>query len=72
VDAGFVYATDVQASGGRLRAIELPARLQPKVVYGAAVVKGTSHGTEARAFVAGLLSGDGQQALRRAGFEPPQ
>jgi len=72
VDAGFLYVTDVEASGGRLRAIELPERLQPKVVYGVAVVKDTSHGSEARAFVAGLLSGDGRQALMRAGFEPPQ
>jgi molybdate transport system substrate-binding protein len=72
VDAGFVYATDVRASGGRLRAIELPSRLRPKVLYGAAVVKGTSHGEQARSFVAGLLAGNGQEALRRAGFEPPR
>ena len=70
VDAGFVYITDVQASGGRLEAIELPARLQPVVVYGSAVVKGTEHRTEAKEFVDGLLSGDGQQALAAAGFEP--
>ena len=36
-------------------AIELPARLQPLVVYGAAVVKGTDHRSEAQAFVDGLL-----------------
>jgi molybdate transport system substrate-binding protein len=70
VDAGFVYITDVQASGGRLAAIELPARLQPRVLYGAAVVKGTDHATEAREFIDGLLRGDGQQALAAAGFEP--
>ena len=70
VDAGFVYITDVQASGGRLKAVELPARLQPRVVYGAAVVKGTDHPTEARELIDGLLSGDGQQALEEAGFEP--
>ena len=72
VDAGFVYATDVEAAGGRLRAIGLPARLQPKVVYGVAVVKGTSHDTKARTFVEGLLSGAGRQALQGAGFEPPR
>ena len=71
VDAGLVYVTDVEAAAGRLRAIGLPARLQPKVVYGVAVVKGTSHDNEARAFVEGLVSGTGQQALRGAGFEPP-
>lgn len=71
VDAGFVYVTDVEAAGGRLRAIGLPPRLQPRVVYGVAVVKDTSHDSEARAFVEGLVSGTGQQALRGAGFEPP-
>jgi molybdate transport system substrate-binding protein len=68
VDAGFVYATDVAASGGRLRAVRLPARLQPTVTYAAAVVKGTSHQDQAQAFLDGLRSGPGRDALRRAGF----
>jgi molybdate transport system substrate-binding protein len=71
VDAGFVYVTDVRAAGGKLRAIEVPARLQPRVAYGVAVVKGAPHPEEARAFIAGLLSGSGAEELRRAGFEPP-
>ncbi|MDQ6914712.1 MAG: molybdate ABC transporter substrate-binding protein [Actinomycetota bacterium] len=70
-DAGFVYATDVRAAGGRLRAIALPPRSQPRVVYAAAVVTGAPHPAEARAFVRGLLTGTGQRALRAAGFEPP-
>ena len=72
VNAGFVYVTDVRASGGRLRAIELPARLRPNVLYSTAVVKGTSHREQARAFVDGLTSVAGQKALRDAGFEPPR
>ncbi len=71
VDAGFVYATDVVASEGALRAIPLPASLQPVVAYGAAVVKGSKHPAAARAFIAGLLHGPGQRALREAGFLPP-
>ena len=63
VDAGFVYVTDVDAAGGRLRAIELPTRLQPRVVYGVAVVKGSDYPDEAREFVDGLLSGEGRRAL---------
>ncbi len=71
VDAGFVYASDVVGSRGRLRALELPARLRPRVVYAAAVVRGSGHASQARRFVAGLLSGAGARALRRAGFGPP-
>lgn len=71
VDAGFVYATDVRAAKGTLRAIELPAALQPTVVYGAAVVRGSAHPEQAAAFVAGLRRGAGAAALRAAGFGPP-
>jgi molybdate transport system substrate-binding protein len=71
VDAGFVYVTDVKAAGGELRAIDLPAELQPQVAYGVAVVKGAEHPTEARAFVDGLIGGDGRKRLDAAGFLPP-
>jgi molybdate transport system substrate-binding protein len=71
VDAGFVYITDVNATRGKLRAIELPAAAQPRVAYAAVVVKGTDHPTEAQAFIDGLVSGAGQAQLRKAGFEPP-
>jgi molybdate transport system substrate-binding protein len=71
VDAGFVYATDVAAAGGGLEAIDLPARLQPVVVYGAAVVDGAENPDGAREFVDGLLEGDGADALAHAGFGPP-
>lgn len=71
VDAGFVYVTDVEATGGRLRAIGLPQNLDPEVAYGVAVVKGAKHPAAARRFVKGLLSGKGRDALRTAGFLPP-
>jgi molybdate transport system substrate-binding protein len=70
-DAGLLYVTDVVATNGRLRAIELPAELQPDVAYAVAVVKGAAHRDDARAFVAGLLDGAGAGALRRAGFRAP-
>lgn len=70
-DAGFVYVTDIRAAGDRLRAIELPGSLAPKVVYEAAVVKGAAHRGLARRFIHGLLAGPGAAALRRAGFRPP-
>lgn len=64
-DAGLVYRTDVLASEGRLRAIELPPRLQPRIRYAAAVVDGARSPEAARRFVRGLR---GARALRKAGF----
>ena len=71
VDAGFVYATDVEAAGGRLTAIALPNTLHPQAAYAAAVVAGTHRQVEAERFVTALRVGAGQSELRRAGFEPP-
>ena len=69
-DAGFLYATDVVPVRNRLRVIELPARLQPRVEYAAAVVKGAEQPEAARAFTAGLRAGAGSTALADAGFLP--
>jgi molybdate transport system substrate-binding protein len=71
VDAGFVYTTDVKAAAGKLDEIEIPARLEPRVVYGTAVVKGADHPDEAQQFVDGLLAGNGLRALVNTGFLPP-
>jgi molybdate transport system substrate-binding protein len=71
VDAGFLYATDVKAAGGALKAIDLPASLQPRVAYGIAVVRGTGHAAQARSFISGLLGGTGRSELLGAGFLPP-
>jgi molybdate transport system substrate-binding protein len=72
VDAGFVYVTDVKAADGKLRAIALPEDLQPQVAYGVAVVKGAKHPEQAKAFVDGLIDGDGRKRLDAAGFLPPR
>jgi molybdate transport system substrate-binding protein len=71
VDAGFVYISDVRATGGKLKAIELPESLQPTVAYGVAIVKDARHEDAAKTFVDGLLDGAGRDALDAAGFEPP-
>jgi molybdate transport system substrate-binding protein len=70
-DAGFIYATDVQAAGGKLEAIDLDPGLEPVVIYEAAVVKGAERPDEARAFIEGLLEGEGRHSLVRAGFRSP-
>jgi molybdate transport system substrate-binding protein len=69
-DAGFVYASDVRAAAGELRAIPLPGELQPAVVYAAAVVRGAAQPALARRYVRGLADGRCQRALLSAGFAP--
>jgi molybdate transport system substrate-binding protein len=71
VDAGLLYATDVSAAKGRLRAIALPGALQPQIAYGVAIVNGAPNPAAARAFIAGLLHGAGRADLLRDGFLPP-
>lgn len=71
VDAGFVYVTDVRATQGALKAIELPAKVAPAVDYGVAVVRGARHPEAAWKFVDGLRAGKGRQALADAGFTLP-
>lgn len=71
VDAGFVYTTDAAATHGAVRAIALPASLQPRVGYAVAIVRGGEHGAQARAFMSGLLSGAGREDLLASGFLPP-
>jgi molybdate transport system substrate-binding protein len=70
-DAGFVYASDVKAAGGALRAIELPAALEPTATYGAGVVAAAKQPDAAEAFVDDLLAGGCHDALLAAGFGEP-
>ena len=69
-DAGFVYVTDVNATGGALKAINLPADLEPQVTYGAGVVTKAEQPELAQKFVDGLTDGDCAGALEDAGFGP--
>jgi molybdate transport system substrate-binding protein len=71
IDAGFVYRSDVEATGGKTKAIALPGALQPTVVYAAGVVEGAKQPKQARAFVEGLVSGGCADALKQASFGPP-
>jgi molybdate transport system substrate-binding protein len=67
-DAGFVYITDVNATNGALKAIDLPASLQPQVTYAAGVVKGAKQPDAGEQFVDGLANGTCADALKNAGF----
>ena len=70
-DAGFVYVTDVDAASDSLRAVKLPADLEPDVTYAAGVVKGAKEPDKAREFVDGLTDGACADALAKAGFGAP-
>ena len=70
VDAGFVYASDYQATPGRVvRAFDVP--LKTPINYPVAVIKNSARAAEARRFVAFVVSPQGQAILRRHGFGAP-
>jgi molybdate transport system substrate-binding protein len=70
-DAGFVYVTDVNATDGKLKAIELPGELDATATYAAGVVAAAREPEAAEAFVDGLLAGGCHDALIAAGFDEP-
>jgi molybdate transport system substrate-binding protein len=71
-DAGFVYASDVDAADGDLVAIELPDDVSPDVQYGVAVVANSDNPEAAQDFIDGLIDGAGREALLDADFLPPE
>lgn len=70
-DAGFTYVTDVVGTKGALRAVALPAALQPTVAYGAGIVTGSGSQKASQAFLDDVISGPCRQVMRHAGFGPP-
>lgn len=70
-DAGFVYITDAKAANGKVTAIALPAKAKPNAKDYIAVVKGGKSQSAATAFVAKVLSPQGQAMLQAAGFGKP-
>ena len=71
VDAGFVYHSDAVAAAPRVKEIALPRSGREVALYGAAPLKAAKNATDARGFVALLLSPPGQAQLKLAGFDPP-
>ena len=70
-DAGLVYATDVDAAGGRVHAVDDVAVPQP-ILYPVAVVASSAHPDEARAFVRYLEGPAARAILARHGFALPE
>jgi molybdate transport system substrate-binding protein len=70
-DAGFVYRTDVAPVASRARAIAIPARAQPAVVYELAIGAQPEDREAAEDFVNSVLAAHGRRHLRAAGFRLP-
>jgi len=70
-DAGFVYITDAKAANGKVTVVSLPPQAKPHTKDVIAVVKAGKNQPAAMAFVAKVLSPQGQATLQAAGFGRP-
>jgi molybdate transport system substrate-binding protein len=70
-DAGLVYLTDVSAGGDKVAGVDIPNDQNVPATYPIAVVKASSHQSQAQAFMDMVLSDQGQQILKGYGFLPP-
>ncbi len=70
-DVGIVYVTDVSSAGSAVTGVPIPDGQNVIATYPIAVVKATSHTAAAQAFVDGMVTGTGQQALLARGFLAP-
>ena len=71
VDAGVVYVTDVMAAGSKVKGVEIPDDVNASTTYPIAALTKAPNPSAAAAFVAYVLSPDGQTVLKSAGFESP-
>lgn len=70
-DAGIVYRSDVTpAVAGRIRVIDIPDQYNVLAAYPITRIKNGPNAEAARAFVALVLSLEGQRILQRHGFVP--
>jgi molybdate transport system substrate-binding protein len=69
-DAGIVYTTDVTAAGAKVQGVTIPDDVNVTATYPIVEVKGTKNADLANAFMAYVLSADGQAKLQSFGFLP--
>ena len=70
LDAGIVYTTDVLAAGDAVEGIEIPEEDNVIAEYPIAALSRAGSPAVAAAFVAFVLSGEGQEILGSYGFLP--
>ncbi|MDO5728570.1 MAG: molybdate ABC transporter substrate-binding protein [Actinomycetaceae bacterium] len=68
-DAGLVYVTDARSSGDKVEIIEVLGAEDVVNAYPIALVKGTKNSDAAKAFIATVLSPEGQKILADYGFK---
>jgi molybdate transport system substrate-binding protein len=71
LDAGLVYKTDVLAGGDEVEGVVVPDELNVVADYPIAPLSASASPDVAAAFVAFILSADGQDILASFGFESP-
>ncbi len=69
-DAGIVYTTDVKAAGDKVAGVQIPDQYNVVATYPISTVKGAKNADAANAFIAFVLSSDGQSILGSYGFQP--
>lgn len=69
-DAGIVYITDYNAASDKLGKLDIPDALNTVAVYPIAPISDSKNPNLAKAFVALVLSADGQAVMARYGFIP--
>jgi molybdate transport system substrate-binding protein len=69
--AGVVYRTDAKAAAGKVGVVSIPPEVNVIAEYPIAAIAGGPHPQLARAWVAYVMSAEGQRLLRDAGFLAP-
>lgn len=70
-DAGIVYTTDAQSAASQVTNIEVPDAFNVIALYPIAVVQNAPNAPLAQAWIAFVLSEQGQAVLAKYGFVPP-
>jgi molybdate transport system substrate-binding protein len=70
-DAGVVYRTDVLAAADKAEGVDIPDDINVQATYPIAVTKDAANADLANAFLAYVLSADGQIILQKFGFGAP-
>jgi molybdate transport system substrate-binding protein len=70
-DAAIVYTSDVAAAGDSVRSVGIPAGVDVVASYPIAVVTGSAHPDQAKAFLDFVVGPQAQATLQQDGFGPP-